>query len=32
MQVLTQRYNDILECAIKEAPEQWFWMHGRWKI
>ncbi|MDR2080573.1 MAG: lysophospholipid acyltransferase family protein, partial [Campylobacteraceae bacterium] len=32
IQVLTQRYNDILECAIKEAPEQWFWMHGRWKI
>jgi KDO2-lipid IV(A) lauroyltransferase len=29
---LTQHYNDILERAIREAPEQWFWMHDRWKI
>jgi KDO2-lipid IV(A) lauroyltransferase len=29
---LTQRYNDILESAIRKAPEQWFWMHNRWKI
>jgi KDO2-lipid IV(A) lauroyltransferase len=29
---LTQRYNDIIENAVREAPEQWFWMHDRWKI
>ncbi|MDR2099720.1 MAG: lysophospholipid acyltransferase family protein [Campylobacteraceae bacterium] len=32
IQALTQYYNDILERAVKEAPEQWFWMHNRWKL
>ncbi|MDR1285573.1 MAG: lysophospholipid acyltransferase family protein [Campylobacteraceae bacterium] len=32
IEAMTQHYNDILERAIKEAPEQWFWMHNRWKI
>jgi KDO2-lipid IV(A) lauroyltransferase len=32
IQALTQYYNDIIERAVREAPEQWFWMHGRWKI
>jgi KDO2-lipid IV(A) lauroyltransferase len=31
IKAMTQYYNDILERAIKEAPEQWFWMHNRWK-
>jgi KDO2-lipid IV(A) lauroyltransferase len=29
---LTQKYNDILEEVIKEYPEQWFWMHNRWRL
>lgn len=29
---LTQYYNDILEEVIKMYPEQWFWMHNRWRI
>jgi KDO2-lipid IV(A) lauroyltransferase len=29
---LTQCYNDVIEHAVREAPEQWFWMHDRWKI
>jgi KDO2-lipid IV(A) lauroyltransferase len=29
---LTQCYNDIIERAIKEVPEQWFWMHDRWRM
>lgn len=29
---LTQYYNDIIEHAVREAPEQWFWMHNRWKV
>lgn len=29
---MSQRYNDILEALIKEYPEQWFWMHNRWRL
>jgi KDO2-lipid IV(A) lauroyltransferase len=29
---LTQHYNDILESVVAQAPEQWFWVHNRWKI
>lgn len=29
---LTQEYNDILEEVIKAYPEQWFWMHNRWRL
>ena len=28
---LNQRYMTILENKIKEAPEQWLWMHNIWK-
>jgi KDO2-lipid IV(A) lauroyltransferase len=28
---MTQYYNDIIERAVREAPEQWFWMHDRWR-
>lgn len=27
---VTQRINDILEAWVREAPEQWFWLHKRW--
>lgn len=26
----TQEYNHKIEDAIREAPEQWIWMHRRW--
>ncbi len=26
----TQAYNDKIEEAVREAPEQWIWMHRRW--
>jgi KDO2-lipid IV(A) lauroyltransferase len=28
---LNQRYMSILESKIREAPEQWLWMHKIWK-
>ena len=28
---LTRRYSDAIEKAIRRAPEQWVWMHQRWK-
>lgn len=27
----TQAYNDVLDRFILEHPEQWFWVHRRWK-
>jgi len=31
VEIITQRYYDILERKIKKNPEQWLWMHKRWK-
>ncbi len=28
----TERMNRILEGYIRESPEQWLWMHKRWKV
>ncbi|MDP4176192.1 MAG: lysophospholipid acyltransferase family protein [Bacteroidota bacterium] len=28
---INQRYSNILETYIRRNPEQWFWMHKRWK-
>lgn len=27
----TQRYNDVIERFVRRYPEQWFWVHQRWK-
>jgi len=27
----TQRYSDIMEKFVKDKPEQWLWLHRRWK-
>jgi len=29
---MTQKYNDILEEVVRAYPEQWFWMHNRWRL
>ncbi|MDT8317980.1 MAG: lysophospholipid acyltransferase family protein [bacterium] len=28
----TSRFNEILERLIRRYPEQWFWVHNRWKV
>ena len=27
----TARFNQVLEATIRRAPEQWLWMHARWR-
>jgi len=29
---VTQCYNDAIEEVVRAYPEQWFWMHNRWKV
>lgn len=28
---ITQRWLDVLEARVREHPEQWMWMHRRWR-
>lgn len=27
----TQMYNRVIECLVRRFPDQWFWVHQRWK-
>ena len=27
----TQRFSDVFEDMVRRYPEQWLWMHKRWK-
>jgi len=31
VRVLTARHTALLEAVVRERPEQWFWLHKRWK-
>jgi len=28
---LTSKINEVIEQQIRRAPEDWFWVHNRWK-
>jgi Kdo2-lipid IVA lauroyltransferase/acyltransferase len=30
--VNTERFNRVIETFVRKAPEQWFWVHRRWRI
>ena len=30
-ETMTQALNDSLAARVKEHPEQWFWVHRRWR-
>ena len=32
VQRLTDRYNQVLEEAVRHRPDHWLWLHRRWKI
>lgn len=32
LQKMTQAYNDRLEKIARQYPEQWLWLHRRWKV
>jgi len=29
---LVQRHQDAIADVIRQYPEQWFWMHNRWRL
>jgi KDO2-lipid IV(A) lauroyltransferase len=31
MKAITERYTSALERLVRLAPEQYFWLHRRWK-
>ena len=30
-EIMMQSYNDTVEALVREMPDQWFWVHRRWK-
>lgn len=32
VQKLTQQYQRVIEETIRQYPDQWFWMHNRWRL
>jgi len=28
---MTEMFNELLECFVKKHPEQWLWLHRRWR-
>lgn len=32
VEAMTLKYNQSIEAVIRKYPEQWFWMHNRWRL
>ncbi|MBI5442815.1 MAG: lysophospholipid acyltransferase family protein, partial [Deltaproteobacteria bacterium] len=32
VQRFTQAFDDTIEAAVRACPEQWFWVHRRWRL
>jgi heptosyltransferase-2 len=32
VELLTAKINDLIAAQIRRAPEDWFWVHNRWKM
>jgi heptosyltransferase-2 len=32
LELLTAKTNDLIAAQIRRAPEDWFWVHNRWKM
>ena len=32
IKLMTQKYNDRVESIVRKYPEQWMWVHRRWKM
>ena len=32
LELMTVKYNQVIESVIRKYPSQWFWMHNRWRI
>ncbi|NDH09990.1 MAG: hypothetical protein EBY16_10395, partial [Gammaproteobacteria bacterium] len=32
IEINTRQYNQVLETIILQHPEQWWWLHKRWKL
>ena len=32
IEAMTREYNRMMERVIRAHPEQWFWMHNRWRL
>ena len=31
IEINTQKYNQAIESFVRRYPDQWFWVHQRWK-
>lgn len=31
LEINTEKYNKVIESVVRQYPEQWFWVHRRWK-
>ncbi|MBD3724033.1 MAG: hypothetical protein IE909_08425, partial [Campylobacterales bacterium] len=32
LEAMTAKYNKAIEYMISQDPNQWFWMHNRWRL